>query len=388
MKILLVGVYTSSEDRKHGGPGAVLSNLVDSIAKSKKINHEVDIISQSFSFQRGRIKLVNSTIVYLVPILNLKELLGFINLLSQKRYDVINLQGATVLNMITTIFGKIFGARIVYSCHGLSLDDRVLGRARAYSVVSWVRFLIQERIIVTFSDILVTVSEMFKSRIQMSLLYPRENIYVIYNGLSEYWLKNFSKAYQNRKKGRYLLFVGLTSRIKGFDLLLRAFNIIKKQHKHLRLLVVGEKPGHDLMINAGDAISDITFVSGISKALLKKMYKEAIAFVLPSRQDSFPLVVLEALSQGLPIVISDKVGSCEIIEHAKHGLIFESGNIDDLITCLELVITDLNLRKRIAKENIKLAASRSWHQVLEDYFKLFEMVNTNTSMCTCGEHEN
>jgi glycosyltransferase involved in cell wall biosynthesis len=364
LKILLAGIYVPSRNRKTGGPIAVFSNLIDTLTKIK-LKYDIDIVSQSY-LHRRRIKLSNSTIINIFPILRLDAILSLAGMLSRKKYDVINVQGVSELNVIVSVLGKISGAIVVYSCHGSVVDEIKLGRRLP------IRLLVEERLIVKFSDVLVTVSEKFKSRIQTVFHYPRDKIYVVYNGISEDWLIDYSEEFYTKEAPQYLLFVGAPSKIKGFDLLLKAFSTLKKRHKHLRLLVVGKSPDQGVLKIAGEAVSDISFVSDIDQATLRKIYRRAAALVLPSRLDSFPLVVLEALSQGLPVAVSDQVGTSEIIKDGESGLIFKSNDVSALERCLERILSDEDLRKRIAHEGRKLAACRTWSHVLMEYFKLFE----------------
>jgi len=367
MKILIVGIYSPLERYKGGGPVAVFSHLSETIAKVAP-RHEIDLVSQSY-LHGGEIRLDGSKTVRCVPILKIKKLLLFITMILHKKYDVINLQGISELNAIVAIVAKIRGATLLYTSHGFVLDEIRLGRKHS------LRLLIEERVITKLSDHIVTVSIQFKERIHKTLRYPRERISVIYNGISEYWLQNHVVPYKNEEANRYILFVGVTSKIKGFDILLRAFNALKKRNKGLRLFVVGKKPADELLAYAGEAVSDISFLQKVPTDALRQLYRGAVAFVLPSREDSFPLVVMEALSQGVPVVISDKVGATEIIEDGKHGMIFGSGDIDALCSCVETIIKHEDFRRKVTVEGPRLAASRSWQNVLDEYLKLFETIS-------------
>jgi len=366
MRILLAGIYESPEIRK-GGPPAVFSNIVEAISKYE-FKHTLDIVSQSF-FKNGDIKLGRSIFVIRVPIFNLFKLFFVIKMVLSKKYDIINLHGVSDLNTLLAFLGKLSGSIVIYSAHGLILNEMRMGSRYP------LRLLLEERIIIKLSHCLVTVSRKFKEEIHRRLNYPKEKIYVIHNGISEDWFQSNRNYFDVNVSNPYLLFVGETTILKGFDILLKAFNLVKKMNRSLKLVVVGKKPRNTLLVNAGEFVSDIIFIEKpIRKDVLKQLYRNALALVLPSRQESFGLVVLEALSQGTPVIVSNSVGAAEILENGKYGLMFESGNPKDLHKCIEIILRDEALRRRAFTEGPIFAASRTWRRVLEHYIKLFEVI--------------
>lgn len=79
----------------------------------------------------------------------------------------------------------------------------------------------------------------------------------------------------------------------------------------------------------------------------KVAYRQADVFVLPSREDCFPLVILEAMSAGLPVVASREGGIPDEVVDGTTGLLFPKGDAESLSRCLEMVLTDVDLRKRM-----------------------------------------
>ena len=72
-----------------------------------------------------------------------------------------------------------------------------------------------------------------------------------------------------------------------------------------------------------------TVVHGaVSQAQFAEKIGDADCFVLPSRHDSFGLVVIEAMAVGLPVIISNNVGAREMIVEGSHGWVVPSGSID------------------------------------------------------------
>jgi glycosyltransferase involved in cell wall biosynthesis len=71
---------------------------------------------------------------------------------------------------------------------------------------------------------------------------------------------------------------------------------------------------------------------------LTKVYQEHDVFVLPSYSEVWGLVVEEALNNGLPVIVSSRVGCTdEIIEDGRNGLIFKNNDADSLLSCIHRI---------------------------------------------------
>jgi glycosyltransferase involved in cell wall biosynthesis len=122
------------------------------------------------------------------------------------------------------------------------------------------------------------------------------------------------------------LFAGATIHRKGIDLLLDAFRRVQAQRPgRARLVVVGPRgDAHPLLDNAG--ISGIEVVPAVAQPGLLALYRDADCFVLPSRHDSFGMVVVEAMACGIPAIVSGMVGAREAIEEGRNGWVVPLGD--------------------------------------------------------------
>jgi glycosyltransferase involved in cell wall biosynthesis len=121
------------------------------------------------------------------------------------------------------------------------------------------------------------------------------------------------------------LFSGATIRRKGFDLLLAAFD----QVPEARLRIVGPRGdlGHLLDGRTGDRIS---FLGPRPQAELAAELRRADVLVLPSRNDSYGMVVAEALASGTPVLVSEMVGSKDLVTEGRTGWIVPVEDVDAL----------------------------------------------------------
>ena len=150
-----------------------------------------------------------------------------------------------------------------------------------------------------------------------------------------------------------LLFVGRFDKIKGADLVIRAFQRLLEHKPELRLIFVG--PDRGLVQADGSKLYLKDFVDSLGGGALERQleYKgsltpkeivalrtQALCTIVASRRENQPYVALEAMSQGCPIVCSDNSGLSELIQHDVTGLKAKSDSVDDLAAQLQRIIDD------------------------------------------------
>lgn len=127
------------------------------------------------------------------------------------------------------------------------------------------------------------------------------------------------------------LYVGRICKRKGLDILVQALNIVSKEHKNFTLLIVGNTED-DIFFNEIKSCMKFNFkhVDYVENDLLYKYYCISDFFILPSRIEPWGLVVNEALSCGVPTVVSSEVGAKDLIKDGYNGYIFKNEDVVDL----------------------------------------------------------
>lgn len=154
-----------------------------------------------------------------------------------------------------------------------------------------------------------------------------------------------------------LMFVGQLIRRKGVDLLLRAMASLVPEY-NLLLHVLGqggqleELEGLCLSLGLDDRVHFAGSVS--SDQVLNRMY-EADLLVLPSRWDGWGIVVNEALSVGLPVIVSDQCGASDLVKEGSNGYVFSAGDVIDLRRKIELFATNRHNWLRMSNAAIRTA---------------------------------
>jgi glycosyltransferase involved in cell wall biosynthesis len=126
-----------------------------------------------------------------------------------------------------------------------------------------------------------------------------------------------------------LLYVGRVSREKGLDLLVEAFCRLVDEGAELCLAIIGDGPYRAEMEQALAGYPAL-FTGYLQGEELQRAYASADLFVFPSATDTFGNVVLEAQASGLPVIVSDAGGPCELMIGGETGMVFSAGEQDAL----------------------------------------------------------
>ena len=149
------------------------------------------------------------------------------------------------------------------------------------------------------------------------------------------------------KKSDFALYIGRFSPEKGVDVLLEAW----KKLNHIPLKIIGGGNGfEDAEEFAKKHHINVEFLGQIDNKDVIEQIKKSLFVVVPSRcNENFPRIVVEAFACAKPIIASRSGALAEIIEEGKTGLLFESGNSNDLVDKVELMIKDKEINEKMGK---------------------------------------
>lgn len=148
---------------------------------------------------------------------------------------------------------------------------------------------------------------------------------------------------------KVISFVGrLNIETKGLDYLIE---ISKHIPDDWIIKVAGE--GKDKKILEKLKLNNIILVGGLSGKDLEQHYLNSSIFISTSRWEGFGLVIIEAMSFGLPIIAFNTNGSREILLNNEFGIIVDNGNTDQMIVELKKLIISLDLRKKYSKKSLE-----------------------------------
>lgn len=230
-------------------------------------------------------------------------------------------------------------------------------------------------------DAIITVSEAFG--VYLKNFFPNVPIHAIHNSLDCLEHSPSPDSSKNARERRFNIFyMGRLEKVKGLDTLLSAFQLLYRKHKECRLIIAGNgQYGNKLQELAMDPgiAGAVSFVGFINKEDKEKYFKTTDIFVLPSAYfETFGMVILEAMCFKVPVVASRIGGIPEVVDDGETGVLFESGNKDDLFQKIEALYMDKQKREKLAKAAYKrLKEDFSTSRMGDEYFELVEKLTTD-----------
>ena len=148
-----------------------------------------------------------------------------------------------------------------------------------------------------------------------------------------------------------LFFIGgLLGKRKGADILLKATKIIKRENPNIYVYIAGSGPSETELKKLAKELEieeNVEFLGRISDDEKWTYYKSTDISVIPSLWEGMPTVLLEAMMCGKPVVASNVDGIPEVLIDNETGLLFETGNAEDLADKIITLVRNQEMRERI-----------------------------------------
>jgi len=204
------------------------------------------------------------------------------------------------------------------------------------------------------SDRIIAVGNTVKKSIIKNFYIQKNKIELLYNCVvpgerpDAVRIENLKEKLNIKSTDYVILFLGRLNKIKGIDLLIRAFRKIKHAYQNIKLILVGGIL--DDTYKQMNVKSDEDILHLAARPDINLFFELCDIVILPSREDPFPYVMLEAGIAYKPFIGSRTGGISEFIEDGENGFLFESGNADDLADKIKFVISNPRKAKSAAEE--------------------------------------
>ncbi len=163
---------------------------------------------------------------------------------------------------------------------------------------------------------------------------------------------------------------------KGFQFLIRALpQIVENAAHNFEIEIVGDGPYLGELVKLAENLgvtSHIHFAGSVPYSELPQKYRHADIFILPSLAEGMPLVVLEAMGTGLPIVASRVQGIDELVEEGVNGELFDPGDVEGLARCLVKLINAGEERIQMGKSSVERVKPYDWKHIAYAYLALYD----------------
>jgi L-malate glycosyltransferase len=229
------------------------------------------------------------------------------------------------------------------------------------------------------SDILIACAENIKKHLVNYFKIKPEKIKVIHNCIEV--TENLPDSISSNLKNELNIFKGskvigyfgrFSFREKGLDLLLNVFAELIPEYEDIILLLIGDGPDRKDIYDFQKKYSNSVRLVN-PQTDLSKYFGLINIFVLPSRVDPFPLVMLEAGYFGIPFIGTKVDGIAELIKNEETGLLFEKDKTSELKRSIKKLLGDEVYAKKLAANlNNLVIENFSVDKIIPKYFTIYE----------------
>lgn len=193
------------------------------------------------------------------------------------------------------------------------------------------------------SDAMVVLTEKDKSN-YLSNIKTKRPIYIIPNPVEQH-------IYSYNSESKIILSAGLLLPIKGYDKAIEVASKVLPRHPDWKWVICGDGPekNHlEHLIEKYHLQGQVVLLGTVND--MEEQYKKAAIYVMTSKMEGLPMVLLEAKSWGLPIISFDiMTGPSDIIQDGLNGYLVEADNIEKMVVKLEQLIADDTLREKFSQ---------------------------------------
>lgn len=228
---------------------------------------------------------------------------------------------------------------------------------RAYRLFKW-------RVSAHFDDTIVCVSNAVRNALLTNYRFPEKKTVTIHNGIGRpkpQPCKNTTSEIRTKlgldSAEFVLVCVARLSEQKRVDLLLEAMARVLRENLSCKCIIVGDGPlrGELLRQALTLGLTGHVFFEGFQRNV-QPYLRASNAFVLSSDREGLPLAILEAMSFGLPCIVTNVGGNAEAIIDGVHGLVVPAGSVEALATAICSLVNN----RRDVDEMSKRAKARSY----------------------------
>jgi phosphatidylinositol alpha-mannosyltransferase len=374
MKIGLYCPYSLAE------PGGVKEHVFGLYREFKKRGHQVKILAP-----KTRKKLKGQDFIYLGSSSKIPTFTGswgragaafgekreeLKEILERERFDLLHLHEVAVPFLHWQLI-SVFAKPIVVTFHCVFDRNSVVGQV----------FITTERVLRWFHGRkikgVIAVSEPAKRTRWEFFGSDRLNT-IIPNGIE---VSRFKEKLKRKDKETRILYVGRIEKRKGLIYLLKSFKELAEEFPDARLWVVGSGPQSlraKFFVKEKGFSKKVKFFGTVSDRRLVEIYCQADIFCSPAwANESFGIILLEAMATGLPIVAFANSGYQEVLKNYPwKKVLVKPKNVQDLAISLRELIISEELRKKLGKWGLREVRQYDWQiiagKVLDFYDKVLK----------------
>ena len=256
--------------------------------------------------------------------------------LLKNKYDVIHAQAGIVPCVLGNFFNN---ALLIEHKHGLDFTEEQLTKMKFMK-------LAYEKSKKYFTDYTLTGCKKDKLVLHEKFNYKADKVITVYNGLEEE-----TEVIGKAKNGKVIIgTIGRLTYQKGQEYFIEAAKELSKGVSNLEFHIYGEGENFEVyrILIEKYKLEERVFLKGYTSNISETMSSFDI-FILTSRYEGIPYVILEAMRHSVPIISTDVGGIGEIIHNMKNGILIEKENTEAIVSTVKMLLENETLCKKLTQ---------------------------------------
>ena len=360
--------------------GGAIEEIVFEIAKHTRRKMKPIVVTRTrFNYNGVKCVKINSKIRKNKAAAILEDILyGFkcLEQINKEKPGIVHLNTTFTSFPITAFLKGDSKPKIVYTSHSPSwtVPDKEIGKINKF-------FNRIEAFSMKRADVVTAVSDSMRKGIIKKAGIDKRKIITIQNfSRPDEFSPKYGKKWQRSKKitGNIILFVGKLTYTKGIDYLIQSIPSVLEKYSDTTFVFVGSSeheqkldnnPWYGMAKKLG-VEKNTLFLGTVSREELPNIYASADIFVLPTLREGMPMVILEAMASGLPIVTTKVSGIPEIVNE-KCSIYVKRKDSKTLASSIIKILSDPKKMRRMSKEARRASIRLRKEVVLEKYKNLY-----------------
>ena len=203
--------------------------------------------------------------------------------------------------------------------------------------------------------------------------YINQKSVIVPNGVNPFWLQNkkVKSKFVDVKKVN-LIYVGEFIKRKNINVSMKVARKLEELGYNIKFMIIGGKGRYENKVKKVAKMNEdiIEIYDRIEeREKLLNMYQKSDIFLMPSRHETFGLVYIEAMSQGLPIIYTKGEGIDGYFKEGTIGYSVNPNDVNDIVKKIEMIIYNYN---NISKNCYNLVEKFSWDKIAKIYHNIYK----------------
>ncbi|HLF26867.1 MAG TPA: glycosyltransferase family 4 protein [Anaerolineae bacterium] len=361
MRLAILGDYPRDISRIGGGVEAVIAYLVQGLRHFADL--DIHIVTLREGIDRERVVQKDGITVHSIPAAyRLANLTFFIRNKLRLRRVLRSIQPDLIHAHIAGMYSQVafsMGCPAVLTPHGIRHRETSLKKGWLNQIVRYPLTRYDERVGIQVARHIISISPYIEQEFRTEI---RGKVYPIENPTSESYfnLRGQERPYR-------LLLAGHISPRKGVFHLVQAVARLRERFPEIELHVAGPVvsgydpayyPAMQAFISEHALQQQVQFTGRLDETALLQEYAACAIFALPSKQETAPMVIEQAMAAGKPVVATRVGGIPQLVAQGQTGLLVEHGDVAGLTEALARLLSDPVLRTRMGKQGKEAACQR------------------------------